>query len=403
MYRIETERGDLFDVNMMIAMQVKVRGKATETELTEAFRAAVGAFEILNCKVVIDDKGGAFYANCRTSMNRIFFRDFELEKLVQEQERIRFRLEDGEFLRCFVSLSDTDEMKLCFLMHHLGGDGKSLCYFIEAFMKSLSGEKCEYRRIQLLNNETLPSTSKLPFLASLVTKVYNRKWLKQCRIFGFDDMEAAYRNFWKSHKTTVENVVTEGGELSRKLRECKANKIGFTSYAIAEMIQDITKVQDIGLAVDGRYDGNRTMSNQATGIAVRYRYDRRKTLTGNAAVIDRAMKKKLSDENYKYLVLRFMSAFEPTLVDAVNLEFAGHFHSKTTERLAKILGYGANTKDISITNLTRIDIPTDYGEYRLTDLVFVPPVVSYGKNIIGMVTVGDRLNMTCHRYQDRKI
>ena len=400
MYKIETERGDLFDVNMMIAMQVKVRGNATETELTEAFSAAVGAFEILNCKIVIDDKGSAFYENCKTPMNSIVFRDFELEELIQEQERIRFRLEEGEFLRCFISLSNTEEMKLCFLMHHLGGDGKSLCYFIEAFMKSLSGEKCEYRRIRLLNNGTLPKTSKLSFLASLVTKVYNRKWEKQRRIFSFEDMEASYEKFWKSHKTIVKNVVTEGEELSRKLGECKANKIGFTSYTIAEMIKDIPQVQDIGLAVDGRQDGNRTMSNQATGIAVRYRYDKRKTLTENAAVIDREMKKKLRDDNYKYLVLRFMSAFEPTLVDAVNLEFAGHFHSRMTERLAKILGYGQNTKDISITNLTRLDIPTEYGAYRLTDLIFVPPVVSYGKNIIGMVTIGDRLNMTYHRYQD---
>ena len=32
MYKIETERGDLFDVNMMIAMQIKVCGKASETE-----------------------------------------------------------------------------------------------------------------------------------------------------------------------------------------------------------------------------------------------------------------------------------------------------------------------------------------------------------------------------------
>ena len=170
-------------------------------------------------------------------------------------------------------------------------------------------------------------------------------------------------------------------------------------FRSAEMIQDIPQVQEIGLAVDGRQDGNRTMSNQATGIAVRYKYDRRKSLAENAAVIDREMKKKLRDENYKYLVLRFMSAFEPTLVDAVNLEFAGHFHSRTTERLAKMLGYGQNTKDISITNLTRLDIPVEYGEYRLTDLIFVPPVVSYGKNIIGMVTVGDHLNTTYHYYQ----
>ena len=216
MYKIETERGELFDVNMMIAMQVKVFGKASETALAEAFREAVEAFEILNCKVFIDHKGDAFYDNCGEPMNRIIFRDFELEELIQEQERIRFRLEDGEFLRCFVSYEKANEMKLCFLMHHLGGDGKSLCYFIEAFMKSLSGEKCEYRRIQLLNNEALPNTSKLSFLAALVTKVYNRKWQKQRRVFGFDDMEAAYKSFWKSHKTTVKNVVTESSVESLK-------------------------------------------------------------------------------------------------------------------------------------------------------------------------------------------
>ena len=33
MYKIETERGDIFDVNMMIAMEATVRGSATEDEL----------------------------------------------------------------------------------------------------------------------------------------------------------------------------------------------------------------------------------------------------------------------------------------------------------------------------------------------------------------------------------
>ena len=37
MYKTETERGDLFDVNMMIAMQVTVSGNASEEKLTAAF------------------------------------------------------------------------------------------------------------------------------------------------------------------------------------------------------------------------------------------------------------------------------------------------------------------------------------------------------------------------------
>ena len=94
MYRIETERGDLFDVNMMIAMQVTVTGKASEQELTEAFRSAAGSFEILNCKVVIDENGGAFYDKNDEPASSICFRDFGLEALITEQERIRFRLEN---------------------------------------------------------------------------------------------------------------------------------------------------------------------------------------------------------------------------------------------------------------------------------------------------------------------
>ena len=400
MYKIETERADLFDVNMMIAMQITVAGKTTESELSEAFRDAVKAFEILNCKIVIDREGHAFYVGCDGSQNSLSFRDFELESLIREQECVRFRLEEGEFLRCFVSLADRNGRKLCFLMHHLGGDGKSLCYFIEAFLRRLCDEKCECRRAVFLNRETLPRDSKLPFLATALVNHYNRKWRKERRVFGFEDLQAAHREFWETHHTAVRNEVTGRDALHEKLNQCRTNGIGFTAYTIAGMIRDIPSEQDVGLAVDGRQDGNRSMGNQATGISVKYQYDKNRTLLQNAAAIDRRMKKKLHSNRYKYFILRFMSELDPTLVDAVNLEFAGYFHSRASAQLAKLLGYGHNTKDLSITNLTRLDIPTEYGSFTLTDLIFVPPVVSYGKNIVGMVTVGDHLNTTWHHYEE---
>ena len=398
MYRIETERGDLFDVNMMIAMQITVSGTASETALAESFRDTVKAFEILNCKIVIDADGNACYDRCDGSANSITFGAYDFFELITAQERVRFRLEDGEFLRCFLSQSDSGRMRIAFLMHHLGGDGKSLCYFIEAFLNRLNGEKCEYRKAVLLNRETLPKDLKLPLWATLLVNSYNRRWRKERRVFDFDDLSAAYQGFWRTHRTVTRVEVTESEALREKQNACRANGIGFTSYTIAERIQNDAAWQDVGLAVDGRQDGNRTMSNQATGISVRYRYDPKKTLVQNASVIQRKMKRKLQNNRYKYFVLQFMGAFDPTLVDAVNLEFAGYFHSKTSAKLARLLGYGYHTKDLSITNLTRLDIPTRYGEYRLTDCIFVPPVVSYGKNIIGMVTVDGHLNTTCHRY-----
>lgn len=95
-----------------------------------------------------------------------------------------------------------------------------------------------------------------------------------------------------------------------------------------------------------------------------------------------------------------MATFDSTLVDAINLEHANYFHSKTSEKLAEMLGYGSKTKDLSVTNLTKADIPIQYGNYKIDEITFVPPVVSYGKNIIGMITTNDKLIVTTHYYDN---
>ena len=82
----------------------------------------------------------------------------------------------------------------------------------------------------------------------------------------------------------------------------------------------------------------------------------------------------------------------------LNLVHAGCFESKIASRVADLLGYGDKVKDISITNLTRADIPLDYGDLHINEIVFVPPVVSYAKNVIGIVTTGDVMTVARHIY-----
>lgn len=141
------------------------------------------------------------------------------------------------------------------------------------------------------------------------------------------------------------------------------------------------------------------MGNQATGISVQYKYDSSRDLLTNAIAINKAMGLRLHNQKLKYFILHFMAKLSPTLVDAVNLEHAKYFTSKTSHKLAQVLGYGEKTKDWSITNLTVIDIPVDYGTYHVEELVFIPPVISYGKNVIGMVTVNGRLYVSKHYYE----
>ena len=102
-YRIETERGDLFDVNMMIAISVTIVGGASREQLELAFKNAVDSHEILNTRVTIDNSGEAYYETGDGMGNGLYYTDKNISELVREQEKIRFRIEQGEFIRLFVS------------------------------------------------------------------------------------------------------------------------------------------------------------------------------------------------------------------------------------------------------------------------------------------------------------
>lgn len=392
--KIETERVDLFDVNMMITMNVRINREVPFDALSAAFERACKVHEVLNSKIVIEASGEAFYVENASLQNSFAKTLLGLAELIGENEKRRFRLEDGEFLRGFLSPDG-----LVFMMHHLGGDGKSLLYFIETFMRCLAGEECARVPFRNLTLENLPAKSKLPFFYEPLIKSWNRKWQKEKKIFGFREMEEAYAKFWKDHQTEVTLERYGENEISYLLTRAKESGVSLTAWLITNMIKDSGKTMDVGLAVDGRMDQNRSMGNQATGISVQYKYQKGKSFEKNAKAVHGLMQKKLSDDRYRYFVLQFMGKLDDTLKDALNLEHVGYFHGKTSAKLAELLGYGDKVRDLSITNLTRADIPLKYGEYEIKEMVFIPPVVSYAKNVIGIITTGNAMYVTRHVYR----
>ena len=395
-YRIETERENLFDVSMVIAMRVRIGGDVVFGQLENAFRKAVSVYEILNTMVVIEEDGEAYYVSCDEPLSSFKETGYGFEELINENERIRFRIEDGEYIRGFLSPDG-----IVFLMHHLGGDGKSLLYFIETFMSILSGEEPGIVPFANLPVASLPEDSGLPYLYRLFVNSWNRRWAGMKRVFGYADMDKAYSSFWSAHRTETVIVEYDKEELEDMIRSSKSAGCSLTSYLTAMWIRDISSKADVGYAVDGRLSDERTMGNFATGIHIRYRYDRNRTVGENAFAINKMIKARLSDPKVRYSVLQLIGRLEPTLIDTLSMEAAGAYHSRETSRFADIMCYGKKKKDLSITNLMRANIRTDYGRFRINDIAFVPPVVSYGKNLIGIITVNDKMIVTYHTMTER--
>ena len=393
-FRLETERENLFDVNMVIAMRVRIEGEVPFEQLEKAFHKTVDAYEILNSRIVIEDNGDAFYVDCENPGSSFKESLLGFEDLINANEKVRFRIEEGEYIRGFLSPDG-----IVFLMHHLGGDGKSLLYFIETFMSILSGEEIEKVPFANLPVSGLPADSGMPYLYKLFVKSWNKRWTKMKRVFNYEDMDEAYRKFWPTHKTKT--VITEYGKdaLNDLLAGLKEAGCSLTAYLVALWIREMPFMADVGFAVDGRLSDERTMGNFATGIHINYRYNDKISVGENASKINKLMKKKLTDPKVRYSVLQLIGNLDPTLIDTLSLEAIGAYHTRETARFADIMCYGKNKRDLSITNLMKADIRTEYGNFRIKDIAFVPPVVSYGTNLIGIITVNDTLIVTRHIYE----
>ena len=396
-YKIETERENLFDVSIVIAMRVRVEGELIFEHLENAFAKAVASYEILNSKIVIEDNGDGFYVDCETPLNSFKETSLSFEELINANEGIRFRVEEGEYIRGFLSPDG-----LVFLMHHMGGDGKSLLYFIETFMSVYAGEEVKKVAFENLLVSALPKDSELSPLYKSFVKYWNKRWAKQKRVFTFADMDNSYKEFWHAHKTKTVVDVYSKDELKEILSKSKEAGCTLTSYLVALWIKDMPYKADVGFAVDGRITSNRSMGNFATGIHIDYKYNSKLSVAENAVKINKLMKKKLSDPKAKYIALNFIGSIDPSLIDSMSLEAAGTYHTRVTGLFADIMDYGPNVKkkDLSISNLMKSDIRTEFGKVRISDIAFVPPVVSYGKNIIGIITVNDTMIVTHHTMEE---
>jgi len=387
-HEIIYERDELFDVNMVIVFQIEIAGTYQFDKFKEAFENAIKVNRTLMSRVLLEADGRAYYVDNDVPKSSIREVDEELDLVRQREEKKRFHVEEGEFLRAFVKKNEEDT-SILLLMHHLGGDGKSVLYFIEDFMTFLSGGTKEFKEIRTAETE-----KKLDPISKGILRYYNSRW--NGKVFNFDDLDKAYEAYWKNRTSLLDVQVIEKEEMEDILAECRRAGVKYTAYLTAKLISEESGKMDVGYAVDYRHDKNRSMGNQASGTSVEHKYDPSKSLMQNAKEIQKKLDKKMKDHYKSSYILNFVGGIDRTLRDAVNLEHAGYYHDKVSYGFAKLMGYVGKTKDYSITNLTVADIPAKYGEYEIKQILFAGPVVSYGKRIIGVVTFNGKTVITKH-------
>lgn len=268
------------------------------------------------------------------------------------------------------------------------GDGKSILILLKDMLDALDGKQPAYKPMTLMDRSFLWKKARLTMGMKMFLNRANRKWDKTGRSFGWEDYYEVHKKYWSKHSS---QICLQTYDI-RKIKEQCPKGITVNSYMITSFFRDDSDNSAgkmVGIPVSIREE-DKGMSNQTSGIAVRVQYNRKQSFEENMRTIHRSIYKTIKSRNKKYFVLLFMEYLRPSLTDAVLLQTHGVYDNSLSVKMAEIMGYtGEGSRDLGVTNLGQIDIPDKFEDFIIESIQFIPPSVSYTKNVVGISTFGD--------------
>lgn len=389
---IISERPNLFEPNVYIGIYVEIDGNPPVELMKNAIQKAFQSNELTMSKVVIDELGQAYYQKLKQSGCKVIITENDWKSILAENEKQPFAINSGELMRVFIN----ENGKLFLMAHHLVGDGKSIITFLQDVLMVLAGNEPQYKQGNILTKEFLHRKAKLSFLARKYVSYLNKVWGKERHHFSWGDYDAIHKQYWEGHTSNILTHTFTEKETKRIKDMARALNVTVNSYLISSILCVRKDFNIVGIPASIRED-NQSMSNQVGGIALNLKNVKKTKMNEKVKMIHKRIQKKLKSPSKKYFVLLFMSEVCPTLIDAVLLTSHGQIKHKIAENAAYAWGYqGMKKRDLGVSNLGVINMQADYGRYRVDNLIFIPPSISYTQNIIGVSTINERITITYH-------
>jgi hypothetical protein len=216
-------------------------------------------------------------------------------------------------------------------------------------------------------------------------------------------MQRLHHLFWEKNGDQKLLAWTTSEEMSTALvLRCREEKVTvntalWTAFLAAQHdVQDTVKSYQhrSALAVNTRdkltVPVGEAFGFYASSLTVQLKYAFRKSFWENARRLHKKIRTSLEKtEIFRMLIAELMS---PTLLDSLYFSKYGLIENKISERLLKRMGWDRITYGHAITNVGRMDIPTEYGPLLL-DTVYGPSFYSdVEEKIVGVITVGGRIS-----------
>lgn len=413
------ERVFLWNPNCNVVMNTRIKGNISPEKLSQTLERIRHMHPLIGAKIVFDEKNEAWFSTDNVPLPTIkkVHRASDTTWFEELQHEIQkpFNLETGPMIRFLLSYSE-EMSDLVIICNHSICDGMALVYLVRDLLKGYINPKEENKVIHPPNIMDLIPKSGFSFssiMAGVLAKYANWKWEKNPYYFTPQDYVAIQTEYWENNffKTVLlELNPHETGNLSKI---CKKNDVSIGSAVTTAFIaahEDIVgpfskNKKQISVPFDLRRHGNAPIGDvfclSVGAPRFSYNYNAKKSFWENVSSLHNEIHKRVKKLDSAGLEVM---DFNPGFMDALscfapfNKIIPGAYTQ--TDNLKQ---FAQDKKNIAFSiaknaesmipgtipsNLGRLNIPQNYGNFKIEGMAFLPAVSDTVPLTLGGLGIG---------------
>ena len=404
------ERRFLRMPNANFLMGARIQGRVTLDLLQSAILQVKHKHPLLGVRIHLDDDSTGWFIEDHVPEIPLEIKpratDEDWIEVATKELKQSFATETGPLMR-MVLLQSSDVSDLIITAHHSIGDGRSLVYLIRDLMNYLGHPDWEQKPLRVMPiapEACLPSSVSVGWFKRFIIKRINRKWLPKGISFDEKDYQELHKTFWQKHHASIVRWELPPSQTTVLVTRCRQEQVTVNSALYTAFLKAQQQIQgssheylhNILVPVDFR-DRLTKPVGEAVGFYVsvvtfKFKANRKLPFWEMARTIDQKTRKQLTDKNifdsYK------ISLVSPAFMDGLVFAKHGKLDDKMAMGHIKRMGLDKLFAGITISNLGRLEIPVDYGDFHLEALMG-PAAYSDGlEKVLEVVTVGGKMHLT---------
>jgi NRPS condensation-like uncharacterized protein len=341
--------------------------------------------------------------------------------------KVPFEFETQPAIR-FILVHSNDVSELIILCHHIICDGMSLAYLARDLMMQLGdpGEDIELKPAPpAIDLDNLPDDVTQSSIVKYFIKRMNRKWAADREYFDSQDYQVLTKAYWDNYSHAFICIELSEKETSDLVARCRKEKTTVNSALTAAFCgaQSFIEGEDsyhpkVVVAADLReqlpQDPGEGMGMYAGGVELKFKYNHKLTFWENARKFNQKIQPKYTSKNMFSNINNWLY-LDQTILDAIPFKELGGLVPPDSPRYEKLSNFHkkedvvlrilkqdnldsleAKLWGTAVTNLGRLDFPSNYGPLELERLILQPgggfPLANVNL-VIGAVTCSGKLSL----------